>query len=208
MPSPTRYASPSPSVPASADNSRLSVSGWRTIRPRPAPSARRVPSSRRLPLARASSSPATFAQATSSTVATAPPSTTIGSRRSLRRSCSPCAPGSSSARGGSQASGGGAVRMASATSRSVSSRAGSSLTPGRRRPITSKPQRRGAWRTLGAASTIGCITIGRLRSGHQEGSTPQAPRGSTPTITTGVPFTSSVWPSTDRSPPNSRCQKP
>jgi hypothetical protein len=81
------------------------------------------------------------------------------------------------------------------------------LTPLRSRPITWNPQRRGSWSTLGAASTSGCIAIGRLRSGHQDGSTPQEPRGSTPTMTTGEPFTSTVWPSTARSPPNSRCQK-
>ena len=56
-----------PAVPPATLRTTLSVSSWRTIRPRPAPSAPRTASSRRRAIPRASSRPATLAHAISST---------------------------------------------------------------------------------------------------------------------------------------------
>ena len=62
----------SPAMPPAAASTRLSVSIWRTSRPRPAPSAVRTPTSRSRAALRASSRFATLTQATSSTSTTAP----------------------------------------------------------------------------------------------------------------------------------------
>ena len=66
--------STTPTAPAASASSVLSVSSWRTSRPRPAPRARRTASSRRRAVARASRRLAALAQAISSTRATAPAS--------------------------------------------------------------------------------------------------------------------------------------
>ena len=85
-----------PSAPPASDSRTLSVSSWRTMRPRAAPSAARIAISRWRPVARTSSRLATFAQAISSTKPTAPSSTSsdvgASSRRDVadrlrRRSC-------------------------------------------------------------------------------------------------------------------------
>ena len=62
----------SPIVPPHSDSTRLSVRSCRMIRARPAPSACRTRISWRRAIARDVSSPATFAQAMSSTQAAAP----------------------------------------------------------------------------------------------------------------------------------------
>ena len=62
-------ASAVPSAPPAIASTRPSVRSWRTMRPRPAPSARRSAISRWREDARASSRPATLAQAISSTSA-------------------------------------------------------------------------------------------------------------------------------------------
>ena len=67
-----------PSTPPKIASSTLSVSSCRTIRPRPAPSEDRTAISVRREAARASSNPATLAQAISSTNPTAPCSTVSG----------------------------------------------------------------------------------------------------------------------------------
>ncbi len=61
-----------PSAPPASDSTVLSVSSWRTMRPRLAPSAARIPNSRWRAVERASSRPATFAHAISNTRITAP----------------------------------------------------------------------------------------------------------------------------------------
>jgi hypothetical protein len=68
-------ASTSPRAPAVRASSALSVRSWRTRRPRPAPSARRIAISRRRAVARVRRRFAALAQAMSSTSATAPSST-------------------------------------------------------------------------------------------------------------------------------------
>ena len=80
-----RIAAPSatPSAPPRSDSTRLSVSSWRTIRRRPAPSADRTASSRSRAVARASSRLATFAQQISSTKPTTPRNSIEVSLRSL-----------------------------------------------------------------------------------------------------------------------------
>ena len=65
-------ASAMPSGAETAPSSRLSVSSWRMMRPRPAPRAARTDISRARAVARASSRLATLAQAISSTKVTAP----------------------------------------------------------------------------------------------------------------------------------------
>ena len=67
-----RAASAMPSGAETAPSTTLSVSSWRTIRPRPAPIAARTDISRARAVARASSRLATLAQAMSSTKVTAP----------------------------------------------------------------------------------------------------------------------------------------
>ena len=67
-----RRRGPGRAMPPMADSSTLSVSSWRTMRPRPAPMAERMAISRERPVARASSRLATLAQAISSTQPTAP----------------------------------------------------------------------------------------------------------------------------------------
>ena len=61
-----------PAIPDTPLNSTLSVSNWAPIRPREAPSAERTASSERRATPRASSIPATLAQAMSRTSPTAP----------------------------------------------------------------------------------------------------------------------------------------
>ena len=73
-------ASATPTAPPVRPSSRLSVSSWRTSRPRPAPMAARNASSRSRTDARASSRFATLVHAISSTHATAPSSTRIAGR--------------------------------------------------------------------------------------------------------------------------------
>ena len=68
--SPRRRAMPS--APPISESTRLSVSSWRMMRRRPAPSAERTASSRVRTVARASSRLATFAQQISSTKPTTP----------------------------------------------------------------------------------------------------------------------------------------
>ena len=70
-------ASRVPPAPPSANSSTLSVTSWRTSRPRPAPMARRTAISRVRPEARARRTFATLALAISSTI--------IASRRSIPR---------------------------------------------------------------------------------------------------------------------------
>ena len=65
------FASNNPTAPPARDNSMLSVSSWRMMRQRPAPSAVRVAISLCLPAARASNRFATLAQAINRTKATA-----------------------------------------------------------------------------------------------------------------------------------------
>ena len=62
----------SPAAPPASDSTTLSVSSWRTIRARLAPSADRMAISRWRTLARTSSRLATFAHAISRTKLTAP----------------------------------------------------------------------------------------------------------------------------------------
>ena len=64
-------AKKSPSAPPASESIRLSVSNWRTILPRRAPSAKRTAISFCRAVARESKSPATFAHAISSTTPTA-----------------------------------------------------------------------------------------------------------------------------------------
>ena len=71
-----------PRTPPHPASSTLSVSSWRTTRPRAAPIAERTANSRWRPAARASSRLATFAHAISSTSATAPNSTSSAVRTS------------------------------------------------------------------------------------------------------------------------------
>ena len=68
----TATASARPATPPASDSIRLSVSIWRSSRPRSAPSAVRSPSSRCRTVLRASSRFATLTQAISSTRTTAP----------------------------------------------------------------------------------------------------------------------------------------
>ena len=65
----TMKASTTPAEAPSAESTTLSVSSWRTSRPRPAPSARRIAISRWRAAVRTSSRPATLAQAMHSTAA-------------------------------------------------------------------------------------------------------------------------------------------
>ena len=71
-----------PSGAEAAPSKTLSVSSWRTIRPRPAPRAARTDISRARAVARASSRLATLAQAMSSTRVTAPIAVSVTSRTS------------------------------------------------------------------------------------------------------------------------------
>ena len=59
-------------MPPARESNTLSVSNWRTMRPRPAPIAARMANSRLRPVARTSSRLATLAHAISSTSPTAP----------------------------------------------------------------------------------------------------------------------------------------
>jgi hypothetical protein len=80
-------ASASPITPPISASSVLSVSSWRTSRPRPAPSAARIASSRLRRSMRDSIRFATLAQAISSTQPTAPSSTkSVGRARSVSSS--------------------------------------------------------------------------------------------------------------------------
>ena len=80
-------ARPRPISPPATARSVLSVSSWRTSRPRPAPSAARIASSRLRRSMRASIRFATFAQAISRTQPTAPSSTSsVGRARSVSSS--------------------------------------------------------------------------------------------------------------------------
>ena len=74
---------PAPMIPPIAARTRLSVSSWRTTRPRPAPRAERIASSRPRAVARASSRLATLAQQMSSTKPTTPRNSIEVMRRSL-----------------------------------------------------------------------------------------------------------------------------
>ncbi len=80
-------ASNKPSPPPARANNMLSVSNWRTILPRAAPSAARTANSRVLPVERAISKLATFTQAIRSTNPTAA-SRTSRSGRKLPTICS------------------------------------------------------------------------------------------------------------------------
>ena len=85
-------ASPRPITPPMIASSVLSVSSWRTSRPRPAPSAARIASSRLRRSMRESIRFATLAQAISSTQPTAPSSTrSVGRARSVSSSPRPTA---------------------------------------------------------------------------------------------------------------------
>jgi hypothetical protein len=66
-----QYASSRPASPPAVDRIVLSVSNWRMMRPRPAPSAARTAISRPRPDARASSRLAVFAHAIKSSIPTA-----------------------------------------------------------------------------------------------------------------------------------------
>ena len=86
-------ASAKPRAPPKSASSVLSVSSWRTSRPRPAPSAARIASSRLRRSMRDSIRLATLAQAISSTQPTAPSSTSsVGRARSVSSSPSPTTP--------------------------------------------------------------------------------------------------------------------
>ena len=61
-----------PRMPPARESNTLSVSNWRTMRARPAPSAERIANSRLRTVARTSSRLATLAQEISSTSPTAP----------------------------------------------------------------------------------------------------------------------------------------
>ena len=61
-----------PRIPPASESNTLSVSNWRTMRARPAPSAERIANSRLRTVARTSSRLATLAQEISSTSPTAP----------------------------------------------------------------------------------------------------------------------------------------
>src|ERR1035441_3047650 len=87
------YAMATPATPPVSASSTLSTSSWRTICPRPAPSARRTAISRWRPAARTSRRLATLPHAISNTSATMPMSTPSGRAIWLRRKERPVAAG-------------------------------------------------------------------------------------------------------------------
>ena len=127
-----RIAAPTaaPSTPPTAASTRLSVSNWRTTRPRPAPSAERIASSRDRAVARASSRLATLAQQMSSTKPTTPRNSIEVTRRSL-----PMIAWRTGTTSTPRPRFSGTVRASSAATAVISARARSTDAPAASRPI-------------------------------------------------------------------------
>ena len=152
-----------------AASSRLSVSSWRSTRPRPAPSARRTLISRCRCAPRASSRLAMLAQASSSTRPVSDSSTYTGFLNMRAAKPRPRLPSSSSTRGNvSPAFTVIVPRMADARSTFNAACACASETPGLMRPITSTHHTFGSSRNpplspLGSIS--GCMLMDTKMSG-------------------------------------------
>src|ERR1041384_7110937 len=187
-------ASATPSRPPAPASTRLSVSSWRTRRPRPAPIATRTPISRWRAAPRVSIRLATLAQTISSRNPTPPRKTSSGLRMSPTRSWRREIASASQpvlSRG-----------KACCSRREIRSRsrcACSSVTPGRRRPMAPAYPRL-PWPSIAPSTVKGTQAWPRVGNAN--------PRGMIPITRVGSPFTAMVRPTTERSPPNRRCQRP
>lgn len=183
-----------PRAPPTALSTTLSVSNWPTMRPRPAPSARRTANSRRRAFPRTSSSPATFAHASSKTSPVA-----VVNIRSAGRNGAP----TSSCNGVTRASRfalhvAGSAGPARSRIARTSASACRGDTPRRRRPIARNPLASTAPPGSGASS-------GRTTNGVQRSDVPNPnsnPAESTPATACGSPSSSTTSPTTSGSDAN------
>ena len=205
-----QYASSSPNAPPSSDRISPSVSSWRTMRPRPPPSARRIAISLRRAVPRASIMLARFRHDTTSTMA----AIAISRPNVLPNSSSVCGLVEIETRESLAA-----VRSwflfsagysrSSCPDRILSDGAiPSGVSPGFRRPMTISPSLRRSASVFAAVSsrmksfwTSSFAPIGTHTSGATSAEVPVNPRGAMPTMVYGRELRRIVLPSIDRSPP-------
>ena len=191
-----------PNPPPASASTRLSVTSWRTRRPRPAPSARRTAISRRRAAARPIRTPAMLAQAIRRTtpaiaVIRTTKNSTGRTKLPMPRNASMPSTAKTSTSANVSAASGWSVRICRPAVFTAAA-ACAWVTPGRSRPKTSKRlARRSCSRALAAPSSTGSHRSVRKPAGAM----PRKPAGMTPMTSSSLPFSGRSRPMIDGSAP-------